>query len=111
MNKPKPTHVNYSEGGVWHEWLGRAPNLVFAVKFEDGSIFDPIAGWRNTVKEQMEEVKVPPIPPIDTRVLELIQLALYRVKSKEECQGTSLNHWLLNAIIHELQGIIKEHRT
>lgn len=40
------THYTTEEGGLWHEWPPDDLTPVFAVKFSDNSIWDPIAGWR-----------------------------------------------------------------
>lgn len=57
--RPKATHVMFCEGGHWHEWENAkfrshydSPadcnfnGRIYAVKFEDGSIWDCINGWR-----------------------------------------------------------------
>jgi hypothetical protein len=45
--KPKAIEVLYREGGEWYPFtLGRSHNLVHAIKFEDGSIWDAANGWR-----------------------------------------------------------------
>src|SRR6185436_5236432 len=50
---PQVTHVSFVEGGNWHEWdrwqhgepLPQHQN-VFALKFNNGWIWDVIVGWR-----------------------------------------------------------------
>ncbi len=42
--KPAPIKYTKEEGGEWYPWEYR--QKPFSVMFEDGSIFDPIAGWR-----------------------------------------------------------------
>lgn len=45
----RPTHYTCREGDDWTPWEAR-PVLklpyVYAIKFEDGSIFDMVSGWR-----------------------------------------------------------------
>lgn len=58
--KPKPVMFSSLEGGNWYPWdvdsgRERKQKGVFAVKFDDGSIFDPIAGWRDTDANQMRD--------------------------------------------------------
>jgi hypothetical protein len=48
MIKSQPTRFTIEEGGKWFPWAARKDHrIIFAVEFEDGSIFDAIAGWRN----------------------------------------------------------------
>lgn len=49
--KPEPTHFTIIEGGEWYIWEARhtfkwSDRNFHAIKFEDGSIFDMINGWR-----------------------------------------------------------------
>lgn len=46
---PKPTHFTIKEGGEWIGWHDRGfsnTKVAQAIKFEDGTIFDMINGWR-----------------------------------------------------------------
>lgn len=47
-DKPKPTHYTTKEGGHWNTWLpdNRNHPTAHSIKFEDGSIFDMVNGWR-----------------------------------------------------------------
>ena len=50
--KPKPIKFITAEGGMWPDWredksFDRSP--LFAVMFEDGSVFDRRAGWRDVI--------------------------------------------------------------
>lgn len=50
--KPKPTHYTPYQGGSWLEWPSPQSGIIvtkfFAVKFEDGSIFDGAVGWKES---------------------------------------------------------------
>jgi len=46
---PAPTHVSIQEGNDWiqfHAGIGKRYNKVHAIKFDDGSIWDCVNGWR-----------------------------------------------------------------
>jgi hypothetical protein len=46
--RPKPTHYTVKEGGPWLSWIEiNKGNVLHSVRFEDGSEFDVINGWRN----------------------------------------------------------------
>ena len=53
--KPQPTHFTYEEGGEWVGWRDmdhrrkfrqHGSVLAHSIKFEDGSEFDMLNGWR-----------------------------------------------------------------
>lgn len=46
MMRLAPVKYTIEEGGQWYAWVYRPPQRPFAIMFEDGSIFDPIVGWR-----------------------------------------------------------------
>lgn len=57
--KPKPTHYTVREGGDWIAWRDAAPHTFHpnastchAIKFDDGSIFDMVNGWRELPAHQ-----------------------------------------------------------
>lgn len=62
--RPNPVAVAADEGGEWLPWQtfwesrGRNPVAVHAIKFEDGSVFDTVNGWRlNSLPEsQLDEL-------------------------------------------------------
>ena len=52
--KPVATHYTIEEGGEWKPWFmwslesgGILHRSVFAIKFDDGTIWDCLTGWRN----------------------------------------------------------------
>lgn len=50
--KPKPVAFTVKDGGDWYDWGGwpqdRRERGIHAIKFDDGSIFDAVNGWRKT---------------------------------------------------------------
>lgn len=48
--KPKPTHFIAKEGEpwvLWQDWPKRQNLTAHVIKFDDGSIFDMVNGWRS----------------------------------------------------------------
>jgi len=51
IEKPKTVAIALVEGGAWIPWAkrvvgSRVISFVHAIKFEDGSIWDTVNGWR-----------------------------------------------------------------
>ena len=50
---PQPTHISIKEGDSWIQFnpgIGKGYNTVHAIKFDDGSIWDCVNGWRPDVR-------------------------------------------------------------
>src|SRR5215207_3816494 len=51
VTRPDTEAVAYHESGEWHRfipWGAKKPfDLVHAIKFKDGSLWDAVNGWRN----------------------------------------------------------------
>lgn len=56
--KPEATHVTTREGGEWIEFFSLTrrdklnlepinPTTVHSIRFEDGSVWDTVNGWRS----------------------------------------------------------------
>jgi hypothetical protein len=56
MIKPKPVAYNIEDGGQWALWGSYKTRSVFAVLFDDGSIFDVFIGWRSSDTERLKAV-------------------------------------------------------
>lgn len=59
---PKATHFTTFEGGIWYAWVELTMPLrgiVHSVKFEDGSIWDSLIGWREPTNDPSSKINLP----------------------------------------------------
>lgn len=47
--KPKPISYCSKQGDYWYGWEDFSrPKTIYSIRFDDGSVFDMVNGWRET---------------------------------------------------------------